>query len=329
MKETVDGFGRKVSYLRVSVTPRCNLRCAYCMPKDGSPLYPDREMLTIKEITRVIGIYAELGISKVRLTGGEPLVRKGIATLVKDVKALKGIDQVTMTTNGVLLDKMIPAFTEAKLDRINISLDTLRPERMKEITGYDVFDKVLPVIKKVAVEKIWPIKVNVVAINGVNDDEILDFAKFASDLPLELRFIEMMPTAHNKLWKDKTYIKNSDLEKRIRKRYELIPIKHNQFSGPAVVYKIGGGKGRIGFVSPISRHFCTDCNRMRLTAEGKLLSCLFSDNEVDLRPGFKNGEKNEWFIKQLEYALKCKPMGHDLDSDSDTADMRPMISIGG
>lgn len=299
------------------------------MPKDGGPLYPDKEMLTIKQITRLIGIYAELGISKIRITGGEPLVRKGISTLIKDVKALKGINQVTMTTNGVILDKMIPQLIEAKLDRINISLDTLRPERMKEITGYDVFDKVMPVIKKIAAEQIWPLKINIVAIQGINDDEILDFAKFAFDLPLELRFIEMMPTAHNRLWKDKTYIKSSDLEKRIRERYELIPVEHNQFSGPAVVYNIGGGKGRIGFISPISKHFCTDCNRMRLTAEGKLLSCLFSDNEVDLRPGFENGEKDEWFIEQLEYALKCKPMGHNLDSESDTADLRPMVAIGG
>ncbi|MFQ5432708.1 MAG: GTP 3',8-cyclase MoaA [Nitrospinota bacterium] len=329
MKNSVDRFGRKVSYLRVSVTPRCNLRCAYCMPKDGPPLYPDKEMLTIKQITKLIGIYAPLGINKIRITGGEPLVRKGIATLIRDTKAVKGIDQVTMTTNGVLLGKMITRLTEAKLDRINISLDTLRPERMKEITGYNVFDKVMPVIKKIAVEQIWPLKVNVVAIQGINDDEILDFAKFASNLPLELRFIEMMPTAHNKLWKDKTYVKNSELEKRIRERYELVPVKQNRFSGPAVVYNIRGGKGRIGFVSPISKHFCEDCNRIRLTAEGKLLSCLFSNNEVNLLPGLKNNEKDEWFIDQLNYALKCKPMGHDLDSDSDTANIRPMISIGG
>jgi len=329
LKNSVDRFDRKVSYLRVSVTPRCNLRCAYCMPNDGPPLYPDKDMLTIRQITKLIRIYAPLGINKIRITGGEPLVRKGIAALIRDIKALEGIDQVTMSTNGVLLDKMIPLLTEAKLDRINISLDTLRPERMKEITGYDVFDKIESVIRKIAAERIWPLKINVVAIHGINDDEILDFAKFASDLPLELRFIEMMPTAHNRLWKDKTHVKNSELEKRIRERYELIPVKHNRFSGPAVVYNIGGGRGRIGFVSPISRNFCTDCNRMRLTTEGKLRSCLFSDNEVDLRPGFKNGEKDEWFIEQLDYALKCKPMGHDLDSESDTADMRPMISIGG
>jgi cyclic pyranopterin phosphate synthase len=299
------------------------------MPKDGEPIYPYKEMLTIKQITRLVGIYAPLGINKVRITGGEPLVRKGIATLIKDIKATQGIEQVTMTTNGVLLDKMLPELKKAGLDRINISLDTLKPKRMKEITGYDIFDKVMPVIRKVAVEKIWPLKVNVVAIGGVNDDEILDFAQFAHDLPLELRFIEMMPTAHNRFWKDKSNIKNGDLENRIRERYKLVPVKRDGFSGPAVVYRIEGGKGRIGFVSPMSKHFCTDCNRIRLTAEGKLLSCLFSDNEIDLRPGFKRNEKDEWFIGQLAHALKCKPMGHELDYRSVTAGKRSMASIGG
>lgn len=300
------------------------------MPEGGQPIYPSNDMLTIKQITKIIKIYAPLGIGKIRLTGGEPLVRKGIARLVENVKSIDGIKQVSMTTNGVLLEKMIPELKKAGLDRINISLDTLKRDRMKEITGYDVIDKVIPVIKKIATEKIWPLKINVVAIRGVNDDELLDFARFAHDHSVELRFIEMMPTAHNRLWKDKTYIKNSDIEAQIRKQFKLLPVKRNKFSGPAEVYRIDGGKGRIGFVSPLSKHFCTDCNRMRLTAEGKLLSCLFSDNEIDLKPGFAQNKDDSWFIRQLEHALKCKPMGHELDSTSNTSTVtRPMASIGG
>ncbi len=334
MNKTSDSFGRRVDYMRVSVTPRCNLRCAYCMPA-GRKIYPDGGMLTIADITRLLRIYAPVGIRKVRITGGEPLVRKGISRLIKDLKAIEEIKEVTMSTNGVLLEKMIPELREAGLDRINISLDTLRPERMKEISGHDVFDKVMRVIKRIVDEKIWPLKINVVAIGGVNDDEIDDFARLAHDLPLEVRFIELMPTSHNRLWGGGSFISCGDIESRIKERHALVPVKRGMNSGspmrtgPASVYSIEGGRGRIGFVSPLSKRFCDDCNRLRLTAEGKLRSCLFSDEEVDVFAGFQNGADDKWFMDRLAESLNCKPRGHELDENSETSGLKPMTDIGG
>lgn len=321
--------GRRVDYMRVSVTPRCNLRCAYCMPA-GRKIYPDGSMLTIANITRLLTIYASAaGIRKVRITGGEPLIRKGISRLIKDLKAIKEIKEVTISTNGVLLEKMIPELRDAGLDRINISLDTLRPERMKEISGHDVFDKIMRVIRKIADEKIWPLKINVVAIGGVNDDEVPDFARLAHDLPLEVRFIELMPTSHNRLWNGKSFIPCADIESRIKERYTLVPAERGRHAGPALVYHLKGGRGRIGFVSPLSRRFCHGCNRMRLTAEGKLRSCLFSDDEIDVFAGFQNGADDKWFMDKFAEALACKPKGHRLDENSATSGSKPMAEIGG
>ncbi len=269
MEEAKDRFGRSVNYIRVAVTKRCNLRCAYCMPAGGNLVYPNNDILTIKQITRLIGLFAPFGIRKVRLTGGEPLMRKGIAALVRDLKNTPGIEEVTMTTNGVALEKNIPRLKEAGLDRINISLDSLRPERLREISGYDIFDTVMGAIRRVARERLWPLKVNVVAIRGFNDDEVLDFARLAHEMPVEVRFIEMMPTAQNRLFDGKHCIPADEIEAAVRERYALAPAPHGLTGGPAVVYDVAGGAGRIGFVAPLSRHFCADCNRLRLTAEGR------------------------------------------------------------
>jgi len=323
-----DGFGRSISYLRVSVTSRCNLKCAYCMPTDGGLIYPKGDILTIRQITRLVSLYAPLGIRKVRLTGGEPLMRKGIAALVRDLRAVPGIDEVGMTTNGVALERMVPALLDAGLSRINISLDTMRPERMRSLTGYDAVQTVLRAVHTIAEKGIWPLKVNVVAIRGFNDDEIPAFARLAHDLPVEVRFIEMMPTAGNRLWDGRGCIPSSEVEKTIRREYGLA-LSPRGSGGPAVVYDVRGGAGRIGFVSPLSRHFCGDCNRLRLTAEGKLRSCLFSDREIDLRPGFIDGEEDGWFLDKFARALAIKPEGHGLGENSPVPCTRPMAAIGG
>lgn len=239
-----DAFGRTIDYLRISVTKRCNLRCAYCMPADGSLVYPRNDILKISEILRLAAIFAPLGIRKVRVTGGEPLVRKGVAALVRGLKRTEGIREVAMTTNGVLLEKMIPALKDAGLDRINISLDSLRKERVRALSGADVHCAVMRAVHSVAESDIWPLKINVVAIRGFNDDEIEGFAGLANRLPLEVRFIEMMPTAHNRLFAGRACIPAAEIENRIRERFRLVAAPRPLSGGPAVVYNIeGGGRG--------------------------------------------------------------------------------------
>ncbi len=320
-----------MSYIRVAVTHRCNLQCAYCVSGDGGLIYPNQhDILQLREITRLIRIFAPLGIRKVRLTGGEPLMRKGLYTLIKNLKGIEGIEEITMTTNGVALKKMIPKLRDAGLDRINISLDSLKPERIEKITGSDVFGLVMETIEHIAENGIWPVKINVVAIRGFNDDEVTDFADLAAKMPIEVRFIEMMPTAHNRLWDGKSAIPCDEIKKAIARKHELVSEKKHRLGGPAEVYKIKNGAGKVGFISAISKHFCSECNRLRLTAEGQLRSCLFSDAEVDLSEGFRRGETDGWFLKKLDEALQIKPEGHRLKPTTPTSPCdKPMISIGG
>lgn len=329
MDQPKDRFGRGVNYIRVSVTKRCNLRCAYCMPMDGSLVRPNNDLLTIRQITRLIALFAPFGVRKVRLTGGEPLLRKGIFSLVRGLKSISGIDEVTMTTNGVLLEKVIPQLREAGLDRINISLDSLKAERLRLVSGHDIHGPVLRAIRRVADTRLWPLKINVVAIRGYNDDEILDFARLASDLPLEVRFIEMMPTAHNRLFNGRNGIAMAEIERTVRMRHDLRPVPHAFAGGPAEVYDVVGGVGRIGFVAPLSKHFCGGCNRLRLTAEGALRSCLFNDGEVDLRRGFLEEVPDQWFIDRFRESLAVKPEGHGLSAASAAPCEKPMAAIGG
>ena len=329
MDQPKDRFGRGVNYLRVSVTKRCNLRCAYCMPMDGSLVHSNNDILTIGQITRLIALVAPFGVRKVRLTGGEPLLRKGIFGLIRDLKSISGIDEVTMTTNGVLLEKNIPRLLETGLDRINISLDSLKAERVRGISGHDIHGTVMRVIRRVADGRLWPLKINVVAIRGFNDDEILDFARLARDLPVEVRFIEMMPTAHNRLFGGRSGIAASEIERTVRECHDLRPAPRAFNGGPAEVYDIVGGAGRIGFVAPLSRHFCGGCNRLRLTAEGALRSCLFNDGEVDLHRGFAEGAPDQWFIDRFRESLAAKPEGHGLTVASSAPCEKPMAAIGG
>lgn len=329
MDQPKDRFGRGVNYIRVSVTKRCNLRCAYCMPMDGSLVRSNNDLLTIRQITRLVALFAPFGVRKVRLTGGEPLLRKEIFSLIRDLKHISGIDEVTMTTNGVLLEKIIPQLREAGLDRINISLDSLKTERVRAISGHDIHTPVMRAIRRVTDERLWPLKINVVAIRGFNDDEILDFAQLAHDLPVEMRFIEMMPTAHNRLFSGRSIIAAAEIKRTVRERYDLRPVPHTSIGGPAEVYDIVGGAGRIGFVAPLSKHFCGGCNRLRLTAEGALRSCLFNDAEVDVRRGFLEGAPDQWFIDRFRESLAIKPAGHGLSAASSAPCEKPMAAIGG
>lgn len=327
--KTTDRCGREVNYIRISVTPRCNLRCAYCHP-GGTRIADERQILSLKQIARLAGIFSRAGIKKVRLTGGEPLVRKGMPALIRALKNTAGIDEVTLTTNGVFLENMIGPLKRSGLDRINISLDSLRPERVERITGHDVSAQVMKSVEKIAAGNIWPLKLNVVAVKGVNDDEITDFADLAARRPLEVRFIEMMPSAHNGHFTGKALISAAQIKEAIGRKYSLARLTDLKgIMGPAEVYAIAGGAGKIGFVSPISKHFCGNCNRLRLTAEGNLRACLFSDAEVALKPGLDSGAGDEWFLEKLAESLAGKPDGHNLNSAVPSVPSRPMLSIGG
>jgi cyclic pyranopterin phosphate synthase len=326
----LDKNGREINYMRVSITPRCNLRCAYCLPSGQGVSTNNRDLLSDKNLIRLITIFATMGIKKVRLTGGEPLVRKGLAELVRDIKRINGMEEVALSTNGVLLLDAIDGLLASGLDKINISLDSLKRERIKEISGFDVLPKIEGAIRKIISDGLWRLKLNAVIIKGFNDDEINDFAELAAIYPLEVRFIEMMPTAKNRLWDGKKPLTGAEIMSKVETKYRLMPIfNREKTGGPARVYAIASGKGRVGFISPMSEQFCDSCNRLRLTAEGTIRHCLFSDMEVDLRPGLAANAPDEWFRDKFLNALIHKPAAHNLTMQSPPPCSRAMVSIGG
>ncbi len=324
-----DRQGREITYLRVSVTPSCNLKCSYCMPESRQIHPGNRKLLSLKEIERIVTIFVKEGLRKVRITGGEPLIRKGVATLVKDLKSVKGMEEVALTTNGVLLSDNIERLIDNGIDSITISLDTLRPERMLEICGKDVLEPVVENVKAVLGFDTISVKINMVPIKGINDDEIEDFCQLANENRLDVRFIEMMPIAENGLWNDDAPITSKEIFETVSKLFTLKPSDRRRYSGPAKMYNIAGGKGRIGFISPMSASFCGGCNRLRLTSDGKLKSCLLSENEIDLMHGFEMGLGDDWFIKRLKDSLLFKADRHSKNYFSPLIGGRPMVGIGG
>lgn len=293
-----DSFQRPISYLRVSVTDRCNLRCVYCMPPGGVSLVPRSEILTYEEIATVVRVAAEMGISKVRISGGEPLVRAGLAGLVRMVSQIEGIDDVSLTTNGVLLKEQAFELAEAGLRRVNISLDSLRRQRFKEITGYDRLSEVLEGIDQARRADLSPVKINVVVMRGVNDDELLDFALLSRE-GWNVRFIELMPLV-NEGRKQTEFVSAKEMWDSISFLGELLPCSPPLGNGPASYYQLPGAKGTIGFITPVSEHFCFKCNRLRLAADGKLLPCLLADEEVDLRPVLRKDASPEEIRKLID-----------------------------
>lgn len=276
-----DRYNRTISYLRISITDRCNLRCKYCV-NENLQILPHTEVLRLEEIIRFVHICAELGVDKVRLTGGEPLLKKGLIFLLKEINAIKGIKDISLTTNGVYLGEKVVELKEAGLRRVNISLDTLKPERFAYITGVDAFHLVLDSIEKSKDMGLNPVKINTVMIKGFNDDEILDFARFAKSWDVEVRFIEFMPFGESTLWDNSKIVPSTQLEDMIRGMYSLEPSR-NSHKGPAKMFNIKGSLGKIGFISPVSTHICGECNRIRLTSNGMIRPCLFSDTEYDVK----------------------------------------------
>lgn len=324
----VDRFDRTINYLRISVTDRCNLRCVYCMPPFGERKLRHKEILRYEEFLRIVRIAIKLGINKVRLTGGELLVRKGIQEFVPMLAALNGLDDVSLTTNGVYLKDHLDMLKAAGIKRINVSIDSLDRAKFKRITRFDYFTRVWEGIEKARDMGFHPIKLNVVMMKGINDNEVLDFGRLASEQPYHLRFIECMPVGleANSL----AFIPNSDIEKTLVNEFgPLIPVSSGQNDGPATRYRFDGGKGEIGFISPISHSFCQDCNRLRLTANGLLLPCLLSDRELDIKDPLRRGCLDEELIEVFLEAVKSKPKCHPLSLDNHRKVYRKMCSIGG
>lgn len=321
-----DSFHRPIDYLRISVTDRCNLRCAYCMPAEGVPLMPHSDILTYEEIVKVVQAAAELGISKVRLSGGEPLVRAGLFNLVEMISRIDGIDDISLTTNGILLASQAADLKEAGLRRVNISLDTLKRERFHHITGYDGLSQTLAGIDQARKIKLDPVKINVVAMKGVNDDELLDFALLSKDEGWHVRFIEIMPFRSRTIEAD--FISAGEMMHQFSSLGPLEPFLSQAGNGPAKYYRFPEAKGTIGFITPISEHFCFKCNRLRLTASGQLLPCLLSDDEVDLRLVIRKEGSSQEIKDLIIKAIAGKPEGHRV-VQGHVPQKRLMSQIGG
>lgn len=331
----VDGYGRRITYLRVSVTDRCNLRCVYCMPEQGIDLVPMAEILTYEEIQRIVKVAAPMGLRHVRLTGGEPLARKGIVDLVQMIATVPGIEEVALTTNGVSLAQHAEALAEAGLRRVNVSLDTFRPDRFRQITRVGRYEDVVEGIEAAAAAGLSPVKLNVVLIPSLNDDEALDFAASTLEKDWEVRFIELMPflpseSCARDISQSAGHVPNELVKRRIEERFgSLLPAVTGAGNGPAEYYQLPGAQGRIGFISPLSGEgFCARCNRLRLTADGRLRPCLLTDREVDLKAALRGDSGDDAVRQGIRRALEIKPDSHHLN-DGNRPVQRNMIEIGG
>lgn len=324
-----DRFQRRINYLRISVTDRCNLRCVYCMPAGGIKSVPHEEILSIEEIVEVVAAGVPLGIRKVRLTGGEPLVRRGLLKLVDKLRAIPEIDDIALTTNGILLAKMAGELKAAGLNRVNISLDTLKPGRYRHITRGGDLDQVWRGINAALDRDLQPVKINTVAIRGFNDDELLDLARLTVEHPLHVRFIELMPIGTSNDWAGGRYIPTAEVRELITGTLgSLTDEKMVAGSGPAQYGRLPGARGTVGFISAVSNHFCARCNRLRLTATGQLRPCLFSGRETDIKQALRSGAGRDKLTQIFRETILNKPDGHDLAVRWDEED-RMMSQIGG
>jgi cyclic pyranopterin phosphate synthase len=329
MTKLIDNFNRHINYLRISVTDRCNLRCTYCMPKEGLSQIGHDDILRYEEILRIARIAAKKGISKIRITGGEPLVRKNIISLVSDINSIEGIEDISITTNGVLLKKCAAQLKKAGLKRINISLDSLEKNKYSEITRGGNLDDVLQGITEAKLNGFNPIKINFVPLKGINDNEIATIAKLTMNRPVHIRFIEFMPVNVKNEWSNDHYIPSEKIKKGLEEIAPLLPVERDEHTGPARMFKFKNAKGQIGFISPLSNHFCDSCNRLRLTADGKLRTCLFSDQETDLRTPIRNGCTDKELEEIITSAILNKPEKHKVLDPSFEKCHRGMSAIGG
>jgi GTP 3',8-cyclase len=326
----LDSYNRQINYLRISLTDRCNLRCVYCMPEEGVPKLIHEDILTYEELLRLARLSVGLGIQKIRLTGGEPLVRRNIADLIKDLGEIPGIRDISLTTNGVLLAEKARSLWEAGVKRINISLDTLNAQKFTEITRFDFFNQVWEGIQEAERIGFSPIKINVVALKGINDDELLDFGRLSYKKPYHIRFIEFMPVGPENGWRAERFLSSEEIINKLQTLGDLFPVNGQGWDGPAKRMAYAGAQGEIGLISPISEHFCPSCNRLRLTAEGRLRVCIFSDDETDLRTPLRKGASDAELESIIRGTIARKPREHPVQMNSlPRKCQRQMSKIGG
>ena len=313
----VDLFSRSISYLRVSITDRCNLCCLYCVTEEESNGVLTKlrhiDLLSYEEILRVVSIAVSMGINKIRLTGGEPLLRRNVMEFIRNLGQIQGINDIRLTTNGVLLKDAAQDLYAAGVRKVNMSLDTLRPERFTKITGVNCFNRVWEGLLAVLAGTFSTIKLNMVVMRHVNDDEILDFVRLSQRMPIQVRFIEFMPIGHSSRWQNNIYVSNDEIMFRISRLGPLIP-QQQEHDGPARVFRLGGDTpGTLGFISPLSQHFCRSCNRLRLTSAGTLRSCLLCDQEIDLRTMLREETDDTLIRAAIVSAIQSKPEQHHLE----------------
>ncbi|CAI5710088.1 unnamed protein product [Hyaloperonospora brassicae] len=330
-RQLVDHFGRTHTYLRISLTERCNLRCRYCMPKDGVPLQPSEDLLTSLEIIRLTKLFASSGVTKIRLTGGEPLLRRDLIELVTQLRAIPGIESVGITTNGILLRKKLLALQRAGADRLNISLDTLKPVKFAHITRRQGFTRVMNAIVEAQELGFSPLKINCVVQRHFNLDEVVDFVAFTENHAVDVRFIEWMPFDSNR-WNDETFVAFSEMMETIETAFPNVEKLQDGANDTSKAYQVPGFRGQFGFITSMSEHFCGSCNRLRLTADGNLKVCLFGSAEISLRDAVRSNVADEDIGDIIDVAVKRKKFalgGHGDMYGLSKAKNRPMILIGG
>ena len=324
-----DGHGRKIGDVRVSVTDRCNFRCQYCMPAEGLPWLERAEILTFEEIVRIVGLLAAMGVHDVRLTGGEPLVRRELPTLVQMLSRVDGVRDLSVTTNGFLLERDAEALVRAGVGRFNVSIDSLQRDRFYELTRRDALGQVLRGLERLAsFPEAHPIKINAVAIRDFTEEEVLPFARLARHTPYEVRFIEFMPLDGDHAWTSGQVLTGDEIRAAINEVYPLEP-ERREPSATARLYRFADGHGLIGFINPVSEPFCADCNRIRLTADGRLRTCLFSLNETDLRGPLRDGADDRQLELVIRDAVWRKELKHHIGEPGFIQPERTMSAIGG
>ncbi len=325
-----DPLNRCIDYLRVSITDHCNLSCVYCKPRAQMKMLHHRDILRYEEIRRIISVAVPLGIAHIRITGGEPLVRRGVMDFLGSLKQVSGIQDISLTTNGLLLEEMAEGLREAGISRLNISLDSLNAQRFREITGSDGWQRVWRGINRAEELGFSPIKINMVPVKGINDDEIAAFARLTLDRALHVRFIEFMPIGANDRWRTDACVTAGEARAVIEREFgSLQAFTAARSAGPSDNYQVAGARGVIGFISPISKHFCASCRRLRLTADGRIRPCLLSDTEIDVKSPLRGGCDDRELERLLRLALEIKPERHYITETMNGCYQRTMSKIGG
>jgi len=325
----VDGMGRTIVNLRISVTDRCNFRCTYCMPADNVEFMDRSNLLTFEEIQRVVTVVSKLGINRIRLTGGEPLMRKDLPSLIKMLNTVDGIDDIAMTTNAFFLKDQAQGLLDAGLKRLNVSLDSLDPEKFRDVNRRDCLQSVLDGLDAARNAGFKSIKINAVAVRNFSESEIMGLIEMGRSDGFEIRFIEFMPLDADKVWERDKVLFGHEIVELIKEKYELVPIDNSLEIGPASEYNFADGKGKIGIITAVSNPFCDHCNRIRMTADGKLRTCLFSENEHNLKDLIRNGATDTTIAEAIQQAVLVKEPGHKINLEDFKQPDRAMHAIGG